>query len=260
MSDTKNVVFRTALGGFNKEDVNRYILTINKELEEKDSAAAEEKKRAEETEACAATLRGELDSARADKEALESILASLRQSLDETKETLASLTEKCDALTAENERLTARIAELENTAEEEDKSQKYDRISAQIGDIMISANTSADAIVAAANDHAAKIISDTENEAHSIRTRLSQAADTMLTHISGEMRTSADGCVCEMITALTEMRDSTALLIQDFEKRNRDLSVKVEYYQAMLSEAISKTLHELDEKYGVRTSGVQGER
>ncbi len=248
MSDTKNVAFRSAIGGYNREDVNQYILNINRELEEKDSAAAEAEKKAAEAADRITALTADLDAAKADKEALEGSRSSLSESVDQLKEENDSLREKLAAAEAEKAQLAARLKEMESSAEEEEKSQKYDRISAQIGDIMISANTSADAIVAAANTHAAKILSDTEIEANAIRTRLNAKATEMLAHISGELHTSADSCACELITALTEMRDNTALLIQDFEKRNRELSHKVEYYQATLTETIRSALKELDEK------------
>ncbi|MBQ8746351.1 MAG: hypothetical protein IJZ08_00600 [Clostridia bacterium] len=252
MSDTKNVAFRSAIGGYNREDVNQYILTINRELEEKALAAEESEKKIE-------AITEELDAAKADKDALEGIQASLRESVDQLKEENESLREKLAAAEAEKAQLAERLAEMEKSAEEEEKSQKYDRISAQIGDIMISANTSADAIVAAANTHAAKILSDTESEANTIRTRLNEQATEMLAHISGELHTSAESCMCELITALSEMRDNTAVLIQDFEKRSRDLSLKVEYYQTTLTETIRTALREMDKQNLLSPSGADSQ-
>ena len=47
MSDTKNVVFRNAVGGYNKNDVNEYLVRISAEIMEREEAAAERVKRAE---------------------------------------------------------------------------------------------------------------------------------------------------------------------------------------------------------------------
>lgn len=248
MSDTKNVAFRSAIGGYNREDVNKYIIEINRELEAKDTALKESEKNASDALSRVSALESEADTLKADKIALEGVQASLREALDQLKEENAALKESLAAV----QREAARLAALEAASSEDDKSQKYDRISAQIGDIMISANTSADAIVAAANDHAAKIISDTESEALRTRARLSEAADEMLAKISSELHSSAESCAFEVTNALCDMRDSTAAMVADFEKRSRDLSMKVEYYQTTLTDAVNAALHELDEKYGIR--------
>ena len=39
MSDTKNVVFRSAVGGYNKNDVNEYLVRQSAELTEREEAA-----------------------------------------------------------------------------------------------------------------------------------------------------------------------------------------------------------------------------
>ncbi len=256
MRDTKNVVFRSAISGYNREDVNKYILALNREWEEKSAETENALKEAQSGKADAETavlaLKEEADTHRAAVDALSKINATLKESVDQAKEEIASLREKLLAAEQTTATLRAQFAEKEAANATDDKSTKYDRISAQIGDIMISANTSADAIVAAANEHASRIMTETETEANYIRARLSDAADEMLTQISGELHTSTENCLCEMTTALREMRDNASALIQDFEKRSRDLSVKVEYYQTSLSDAVNALLKEMDEKYGIR--------
>ena len=178
-----------------------------------------------------------IDALTADLNAARSETETLKAQLAAAEETVAALRSELDA------RPAASIT---------DKSEKYDQISAQIGDIMISASTSADAIVAAANEQAAKIMSDTEDEANYIRARLSDAADGMLSRISGELHVSTESCFSELMTALREMRDSTDHMIRDFEKRSHDLGVKVEYYQSTVSDTIEAVLKEMDNKYGIR--------
>ncbi len=252
MRDAKNVAFRTAISGYNREDVNKYILSLNREWEEKFSETENTLKEAQEGKNCAesavSALNDSLMALQRDKDALEKINESLKESVEQKNEEIAALTEKL--LSAEQE--AAALREKLSLREEDEKSTKYDRISAQIGDIMISANTSADAIVAAANEHASRIMTETETEANCIRTRLSDAADEMLSQISAELHTSTESCLSEMTAALREMRDNASALIQDFEKRSRDLSVKVEYYQTSLSEAVNTRLSEMDKKYAIR--------
>lgn len=249
MSETKNVAFRSAIGGFNREDVNRYILDLNRDFADKekqasDALSAAESRLAEATET-AENLQREKEAALTANTALTAGIAAARAELETLKAQLAATEETAESLRRE---LAARPA---STAAS-DKSEKYDQISAQIGDIMISASTSADAIVAAANEQAAKIMSETEDEANYIRARLSDAADGMLSRISGELHLSTESCFSELMTALKEMRDSTDHMIRDFEKRSRDLGVKVEYYQSTVSDTIEAVLKEMDDKYGIR--------
>jgi len=252
MRDAKNVAFRSAISGYNREDVNKYILSLNREWEEKtaetENALQEAQKDKSNAESAVSALNDSLMAIKSEKEALERINESLKEAVDQKNEEIAALTERLLAA----EQAAAALREQLTLSGEDDKSVKYDRISAQIGDIMISANTSANAIVAAANEHATRIMTETETEANSIRARLSDAADEMLSQISGELHTSTENCISEMTTSLREMRDNASALIQDFEKRSRDLSVKVEYYQTSLNEAVNALLSEMDKKYGTR--------
>lgn len=248
MSETKNVAFRSSISGYNRTDVNRYILDLNREFADKEQelnralSAAEAK--CKESDETAGQLRADRDNALHSIDALTADLDAARTELAALKAQLTAAEEAAAALRKElEERPAASVA---------DKSEKYDQISAQIGDIMISASTSADAIVAAANEQAAKIMSDTEDEANYIRARLSDAADGMLSRISDELHVSTESCYSDLMTVLREMRDNTDHMIRDFEKRSRDLGVKVEYYQSTVSDTIEAVLKEMDDKYGIR--------
>ena len=254
MAKQRDVAFRSAMSGYNRKDVNAYIIDINRDFEARETelraqiTAAEEN--ASKSEAAAQTAQDELQAAIRAKEEAEAVLTALRESTEALKEENARLTEEVSVL-------QAKVAEAEKNAadpesEEIKKSMKYDQISAQIGDILINANSSADRIVAAANAEATRIMSETEDEATYIRARLSDAADHMLTHISTELHDSTDHCLSELMTALREMRDSTGALLADFEKRNRELKEKVAYYQNSVNDTIHKALTEMDQKYGIR--------
>ena len=132
------------------------------------------------------------------------------------------------------------------------KSLKYDQISSQIGDIMINANSSAEQIIATANSEAGRIMAETEEEAISIRTRLSDAADEMLSSISDRLHLSAENCLSELVASLREMRESADALLRDFEKRGQDLNAKIDYHHTGVTDSVARSLKELDEKYGIR--------
>jgi len=259
MANEKNIAFRSALSGYNREDVNRYILEMNRNFEEQELAL---RRAAEEAAAHLDTLTAEKEELTRAKEEAERVIAAHRENADRLKEENTLLREKADSAAARLEdamkkisALEAELTECRNTpasAEASEKSQKYDQISAQIGDIMIGASSSADKIIAAANAEAGRIMAETEEEAIYIRSRLSDTADEMLTSISGRLHVSTDHCVTELMTALREMRDSASALIRDFEKRSSDLSDKIDYYQSNVSETIAASLAEMDEKYGIR--------
>lgn len=250
MSDYKKVAFRSSLGGFNREDVNKYILTLSRDFGEKE---AELTARAAAAEAAAEEARTEADALRADLAAAKASSAEAAAEIETQKAEIAALKAQL-ADTAEEAASLRRDLQARPAAPTADKSEKYDQISAQIGDIMISASTSADAIVAAANEQAAKIMSETEDEANYIRSRLSDAADEMLSRISGELHVSTENCLGELLTALREMRENADSMIRDFEKRSRDLGIKVEYYQSAVSDTVEAVLKEMDDKYGIRSA------
>ena len=270
MENSKNTVFRSALSGYNREDVNRYILDLNRRMEEQQDSI---RRTSEETEARIADLRKKHDEAvsqtaeaqKAVSEA-ENVIAALREELDHLRHEAENLrnavsTETSRAAAAEDslaqaqKTISALEQELSSRPAGEDsteKSQKYDQISSQIGDILINANQSADKILTSAHIQASRIVTETEEEANYIRTRLSDTADEMLTAISAQLHLSTENCVTELMTAVREMRDSADSLVRDLEARSRELNARIEYYQSNVSENIETSLSEMDKKYGIR--------
>lgn len=262
MANQKDVAFRSALSGYKREDVNAYIIDLNRDFEAREAdlraqiAAADA--RLADADTAAAAAKEETAAAQRAKEEAEAVLTALRESNDNLKEENARLAEQIASLQSQLDAHAAQLAEAKKApsqdpeSDEIKKSMKYDQISAQIGDILINANSSADRIIASANAEAARIMTETENEATYIHSRLSDAADSMLSQISTELHTSTDHCVSELLTVLREMRDSTSSLLADFENRNRDLKEKVAYYQTSVTETIHRALTEMDQKYGIR--------
>ena len=264
MANHKDVAFRTALSGYKREDVNAYIIDINREFEEREASLRMQITSAEgrlaEADAAVADAQEKLQAEHREKEQAEAIMSALRESNDALKEENSRLIDQVESLRAQLDAITVKLAEAEKESAREmesdeiKKSVKYDQISAQIGDILINANSSADRIIATANAEATRIMTETEDEATYIRSRLSDAADNMLTHISSELHSSTDHCIDELLTAIREMRDNTSSLLAEFEKRNREMREKVTYYQTSVTENIHRALSEMDQKYGIRLS------
>lgn len=270
MENKKNTAFRSALSGYNREDVNRYILELDRRLEEQQDSL---RKTSEEAAAQISDYRQKHDDAL--RQAAEA-----QKALTEAENVISALREELERLRCENEQMRISVCaeterasaaesalseaqksihalqnELASRPSEEkssEKSQKYDQISAQIGDILINANQSADTILSSAHAEAARIVTETEEEANYIRTRLSDTADEMLTSISAQLHLSTENCVTELMTAVREMRDSADSMVRDLDARSRELNDRIEYYQSNVSESIEKSLSKMDQKYGIR--------
>ncbi len=269
MSKNQNVAFRSSLGGYNRDDVNQYILRTDRAHEE-DLAALratlEEAQRSGEA-AAAAQAAAEADAAAA-RQALgeaEAVLAAQREASEAEHEELLRLREEAEAAARREEENKTRLAQLEDVIasynrdgenEEAEKSQKYDEISAQVGDILIRANTSAERILSAANRKAARIVAETDEEEKYVRSRLSELTDEMLTQLSGEMHDASAQCLRELLAVLTDMRDSADGMIQHFTEQNHTLTERIEEFRDDVHSSVAGMLSEMDDKYGtIRSEG-----
>ncbi|MBQ8402143.1 MAG: hypothetical protein IJX14_09465, partial [Clostridia bacterium] len=157
------------------------------------------------------------------------------------------------------------------------KIRMYDRISGQIGDILLGANRNADDILNSAKEDAdkmrtetaeeleknrtdlqaelTKIRQETEEEAIYIRERLSETAETLLAGISAEMHTNIENCLKELATCMTEVEYDTETMLQTMQNRYREMNDRIQYYQGCVQEHVAKQLADMDQKYGIHETG-----
>ena len=337
---TRQKNFRSALGGYNKDDVNQFIKETDlafsaKEQEftaklaalEEELAAANnrnneycEKIAAQDAElakqsadiAAQTTEIADLekhlgiykDQANAQNiviEALKNEAASLREKISSAEEQLNAANEKCtilqescadserklqelqinmeNAVSEERSRAMEEIRSCQKNIEAENetsayKLEMYDKISAQIGDILLNANRNADEILSAAKDDAEKIRcdatieaealrndvyaevtrirSDTENEANYIRERLSDTANQLLAQISSDMHGNIENCIKEVNTCIQEMQYDTEHMLSVLKSRYLEMNDRIQYYQTCVTDSVSQKLQDMDEKYGIR--------
>ena len=169
-------LFRTAVGGFNKDDVAQYIERINFEFNRDISIAKNE----------TAELRSKLEQAEAElerykatgigAERFEAKITVLEDNLAKSEAAVKQLTEKLveaeerintqndalDKLCVENEELKSNVQTVAAPAdpEVEEKAKLYDQMSSKIGVLIMDANRNADTLIAAANDEAAVIVAN----------------------------------------------------------------------------------------------------
>lgn len=184
--DNVKAAFRTAMGGYNKQDVNNYIAGLCERFES-EKKALEEKNAALESEL--AKIRGtEPEKAKGPKAELAALLSSSKKETEETDTAKTSDREmlvKTEALVeAQNARLdeqkktiserdteiselktrvsdlelelSAARDKLESFKDVNEKIADYDRMSAKVGDVLIKAEADADRIRSEAEEKAAE--------------------------------------------------------------------------------------------------------
>ncbi len=173
MSD-RMIRFRKAVGGYNKKDVNDFIEEISARYNEMEN---DYQKKLRKLQDQYNELKGELDTL---KEETDRELAALREKNDNDDVVISELNTKLDEATSQNEALSKENEEIkiENTAlkmqSEQfasacEKSDMYDKVSEQIGSMIVSANAKAETIV---KDAEQKAISDRNDMIDSAASRI----------------------------------------------------------------------------------------
>ncbi len=233
MDENRPVAFRTALNGFNKQDVNNYIEGMNREFAGRISAL---QKRITE-------LTNELEE-QAAKNAPAKAAA-------QSEAVIAALNEKLDAAGAENASLREKLAgseamavelrtKLENLSGAADKLDRYDRMSAKMGDLMISAASDAD-----------RIRSDAQNAAEETR-RLAEERERALRAKEADMALELNERYASAVEALNDKLDE--LTVRHFGEMTamlRETAAAMEHMideqRALIDEKIKAAAEELPE-------------
>lgn len=251
---TDKTHFRTSLSGFNKADVLEYLDGLNADFREetaKTAAALEEKTRqtedlAAEAEKLRAALEEEkarAEKAAAESEALKAELEAAKQALAESEAVIASQTELIDEL-----KKPAQAPDEGRDAEAERKAELYDGVSSQLGDILISANKSADEIIENANEKAKSINAEALMSAQSSRDAFAAAMEEC-TRIFTERAGAVSGVCCEDINSeLQRTRDAVDRVLLQLQKSSLCIAEKTRQAKAQLDEQLKSSLDSLDSK------------
>jgi len=333
--DTFGRKFRTQIGGYNKEDVNKYIKEcdlknadkleqLNKtisSLQEELSSAIVTKKIAVDNHDSLLKQKNEIENELSQKNTiiddltfslqekskelndLSAIITSLEEKLssssidtkqenDELRESLAERENECNELSEKNANLESQITELTNelaslregleakekadgdiTNKESNayKLHMYNKISSQLGDILINANRTADEILNSARIEADKLKNDTDNEcakkreecnseienlkkeceeeAEYIRNRLAHTASNLLSSVIADLHGSIENCTREINSCITDMQYEIKTLSSKIIGRSNEMNERINYYQNCAYDGIEKKLNAIDEAY-----------
>lgn len=301
-------MFRSALGGFHRDDVTNYIKEIDQKhadaLAEVTALLEEAQRSYEELSAKHTELSAQLNDVQAEKDALalqlEEVTAQrdearkenelsaetfrdLRYNLDNAEADIHALEEAAESRTnewaKEKEELLRQIEKLKNEAAEPEydpedhsspayKLEMYDKISAQLGDILINANRNADDILDAARQEAENLRLSTETECSQkraecdeeiarlheeiarevgqIREELASAAASMLPDIISDLHGNVESCVREMNSCVTDMQYEIQTMLARIKKSSDEMNDRIGYYQSSASEGIEARLSRMD--------------
>ncbi|MBP3293496.1 MAG: hypothetical protein J6N32_07065 [Clostridia bacterium] len=313
-------MFRSALGGFNRDDVTNYIKETDQkhadELAEMTALLEEAQRSYEELSAKNKELSSQLDTVQTknydltlkldevtaqrdealkENEQSNATFRDLRYSLDKAEADIRELTETAEARAKEwakeKEDYLRQIDELKTAAVEPEydpddhnspayKLEMYDKISAQLGDILINANRNADDILEAARQEAETLRLDTETEcgqkraecdadirrlrgelakeAEALREGLSNGAASLLADIRTDLHSNVESCIREMNSCVTDMQYEIQTMLARIKKSSDEMNDRIGYYQSSASEGIESRLTEMDKEFRQRLASLSG--
>ena len=243
MSNTK-AVFRTSMGGYNKQDVNNYIAGLSdsfnaekRALEAKINELNESLKTQGDISTAADECRTELMQKKTELESAESVISAQNNKLDALKNENDSLRARINSLESE---LAATNDKLKLLAESEEKLQKYDMMSARVGDLMIEAASSAEKIKAEAKSAAAETLRSYEERERRLRERESELSKSL------EDRYST--AVAAINSKLTELAaEGMASLSASLKSAQDEIDSVLERQRAAIRAAVVQTAEKLPE-------------
>lgn len=257
MAKKDMVAFRNAINGYNKNDVNKYIQKLNNEFtdyEKKSVATLDDIKLELENEK---KKDEQLDELRIACDEMLQVCAQKEQRIKEQEQTILSLNEKLDrqkeqldALTAERDNLLARLDEmgerLRNLDGANSKSERYDEISSQIGDLIISAKKTANEIIDNAKNDAGKIKEEINTQLTTAKEEATGMATSALNAINAILRATAEEALSEILSYVKDAQEEMSRLLVNLEGKNRQISDNISAIRSQSTSGIQKELAKID--------------
>lgn len=181
--DNSKPVFRGAMGGYNKKDVNDYIASLSESFaKEKENYTKQlddlielvNSLRAKESDGAAENEKS-ADSAEELIRA-NSLIDSQSKKLDEKQNEIEKLKAE---LTKKDDEIEKLKADLERYSDCEEKLREYDLMSQKMGELMMKATSSAEQIKADAEIEAAKTLRESEEKNRELQKKEKELADSL---------------------------------------------------------------------------------
>ena len=175
--------FRTAVGGFNKQDVNEYIASLSEGFAKE---KAEYEKKLDDLIELSESLRKKLEiepqndsadnNATVELDRANALIEEQNKQLSEKQSQIDSLNA---ALKAKTDELDALRTDAERYKDCDEKLREYDRMSQKMGELMLKAASSAEQIKTDAEIEAARTLRESEEKKKELKTRQSEMERTL---------------------------------------------------------------------------------
>ena len=243
MAKEKMVFFRPSLGGFNKNDVNSYIEKLNAEFAERERVL---KRKIETLESKCA----ELDDANANLASANATISDLESKMDMQEKVITEYKDKNDLQAAEIESLTSEKLAFENEINQLSeriaslsdaicKSEKYDDISAQIGEIILSARQTAEGIVAKAERDAAAKFAAANEQLENAAAAFNARAATAAYSVKGQIKKMATDSYAKIASQTAETSDMLRALAEHIQSSSEYIDTVLSGSKSEIEDVIS---------------------
>ncbi len=109
------------------------------------------------------------------------------------------------------------------------KAEEYDRMSAQIGAMLLKANANAEEIVRVAKAEAEEMLKTVNAELAAARGKAQNMADSVIGTLDSSMRHTCDNCREDVLGELEDIRSAVNTLFLAVEGKYRDINQKLDY-------------------------------
>lgn len=235
MSKNKDVLFRSAVNGFNKEDVIAYIAQLNSELEKSSNKLTSALSEVEKLNNALIEEKGKTADAMAKAD-------ELKEKLDKQEAVISAQYENMDKIKEEVQRRTEAQAPAEEVPSTyAEKAEMYDKMSAQIGDLIISAKKDADEIVE-------KSVNDANAMIENVKSQISENAEKVNKNITSELYSETNECYREATDYMNYLQSEINRLLNDFVGKNKQMNDRIHETHSSLSDKLEKEISDFKEK------------
>lgn len=235
-------IFRGAVGGYNRQDVNEYIASLSENFAKE---KAEYEKKLDDLIELAESLRAKAAENQSDNspdaavelDRANSLIAGQNQKLEEKQSQIDSLN---TALKERDETIAELKTELERFRDCDEKLREYDLMSQKMGELMLKAASSAEQIKSDAELEAAKTLKNSEERSKELLAREEEMARTLETRY-----TSA---VAALNAKLNELvNEGFDALNASMKSADEELTVMLEKRRSAARSAVLRTAESLPE-------------
>lgn len=223
--------------GYNKVDVNSYILEMDRRFKENENKSKD----------CVNRLQERISELEAENSLLTEQLKSSQFKAEPSLESIEKEDElKPDEKKCENYSCNISSIENKNTYDKL-KSELYDKISAQVGNILINAAKNADDIVRQAEKKAKKIVENADDKAEANIDRLTEIMRSLTFEVIQSTNENIENFVKDFYTYVEDAACSSKSLSNELERKYQDMQNKISFYHESLKEGVDNSIKRLYE-------------